>query len=193
MLIGFGLLVGIGLNMSVAPQIMTPRPPIFSAADIAANWEWRSMAIGTHGYWMSTQFPDAHLIHTGDAGPPKEDGSNPIGIQINRWAEILDLDVSIEGAPFDLVGMDVKEQLSAFQKLYSRIDCRIDPENSEKDTCYYFVAWDEESIGAEPTFVGVLTSDTAKKEEFGLVELTLLERITGLPASALPVMGETNR
>ena len=83
-LIGLGLALGIGLNVTVAPQIMTPRPPVFNGPDIAENWEWRSMAIQMHSWWLWEQFPDAQVVNAGFIEPPGNPDALPVGMKFDH-------------------------------------------------------------------------------------------------------------
>ena len=178
-LIGLGLALGIGLNVAVAPQIMTPRAPVFNGPDIAENWEWRSMAVQMHSWWLWEQFPDATVLNAGFVEPPGNPDALRVGIQLNDWTEELDLDVDFSLPPLDVSELDIRDELYAHQKVYSRIHCRSGQEMEVRDTCYYFVSWSPDLLGDEaPTFIGVETNRQQDKEEMALIEEQLLREIS---------------
>lgn len=191
-LIGVGLMFGMVLNVFIAPQLMTPRPPIFNGPDIAENWEWRSMAIQTHSWWLWDKFPDAQVTHVGFVPPPGNPQGLPVGMQFSLWIdELLELDVDTSLPPLDLSALDIAAEFSPYQRVYSRIHCRSGQEMVARDTCYYFVAWDDALLtNAAPVFIGIETNRTQDKEEMGLVEKSLLEKISPVPLSQLKSIDE---
>ena len=186
-----GLLVGLGLNLTVAPQIMTQRPPVFNGADIAANWEWRSMAIGMHPWWMWQNFPDATVTHVGYIPPVGNPAGLPVGMKFSDWVDqSLGLTVDETLPPLDLTADDLLAPLEPYRQLRSRIDCRAGQEMTKSETCYYFVAYDPATISSAPEFVGVLLNKGERLEEFGVVERGLLENLLGLPIDGLQTVDE---
>ena len=189
-----GLLLGVGLNLAVAPQIMTPRSPVFNGADIAANWEWRSMAIGMHPWWMWQNFPDATVTHVGYVPPVGNPEGLPVGMKFSDWVDqSLSLAVDETLPPLDLTASNVLASLEPYRQLRSRIDCRVGQEMTKSDTCYYLVAFNPQTISATPEFVGVLLSKEERQEEFGVVERGLLEQIVGTTVDRLPTVDEVRQ
>lgn len=191
-LIGVGLLVGMVLNLFFAPQLMTPRPPVFNGPDIAENWEWRSMAIQMHSWWLWNEFPNARVTNVGFVPPVGNPQGLPVGMQFSLWIdELLGLDVDKSLPPLDVSELEITDALSAFQKVYSRIHCRTGQEMAIRDTCYYFVAWDDELLTDDaPVFIGIETNRTQDKEEMALVEKSLLEKVSPVPLSQLKSIDE---
>jgi hypothetical protein len=186
-----GLLVGLGLNLTVAPQIMTPRPPVFNGADIAANWEWRSMAIGMQPWWMWQNFPDATVTHVGYVPPVGNPEGLAVGMKFSDWVDqSLGLAVDETLPPLDLTATDLSISLEPYRQLRSRIDCRVGQEMTKSDTCYYLVAYDPATISSPPEFVGVLLSKEERQEEFGVVERGLLESLLGVAINDLRTVDE---
>lgn len=191
LLISLGIVAGIALNVTVAPQIMTPRPPVFNGPDIAENWEWRSMAIHTHGWWLWEQFPGATVVNAGFVEPPGNPDAPPVGLLFKPWVDEIGLDVDFSQPALDVSGLDIRDDLAAHQKVYSRIHCRSSQDMEQRDTCYYFVAWDDDLIpDGAPTFVAVLTNANEDDEEMALVEKTLLERISPVAIEDLLTIDE---
>lgn len=191
-LIGAGLVFGMVLNVFFAPQLMTPRPPVFNGPDIAENWEWRSMAIQTHSWWLWDQFPDATVTYVGFVPPPGNPDGLQVGMKFSGWIDkLLGLDVDTSLPPLDVSELDIAAELSAYQKVYSRIHCRTGQEMVIRDTCYYFVAWDDALLsGDAPVFIGIETNRTQDKEEMALVEKSLLEKISPVPLDQLRSIDE---
>lgn len=191
-LIGLGLAMGIGLNTFVAPQLMTPRPPVFNGPDIAENWEWRSMAIYMHAWWLWEQFPDATVTHVGFIPPPGHPELLPVGMKFSgAWDPLLGLAVDLSSPPLDLSGLDVRDELFSHRHVYSRIHCRVGQEMEVRDTCYYFVAWDPALLSDNsPEFVGIELNRTLGEEEMALVERSLLEAVASTNIENLSVIDE---
>lgn len=191
-LIALGLVLGIGLNVVLAPQLMTPRPPVFNGPDVAENWEWRSMAIQTHSWWLSEKFPDAVVERVGFTAPPGRPNDLEVGMQFSQWFDpLLGLRVNTEFPPLDVVDLGIRDELRTYEKVYSRIHCRSGQEMVDRDTCYYFVAWDSELLpDSEPVFIGVRTVAEEGKEEMALVEKNLLNKISPVPLTDLYAIDE---
>lgn len=188
-LIGVGMLLGLGLNVTLVPQIMTARAPIFNGADIAENWEWRSMAIHSHSWWLWEQFPDAKVTHAGYVQPPGQPEALEVGMQLAQWMDKvgeLSTDIDTSLPPLDVTALGIRDDLFAHHKVYSRIHCRVGQEMERRDTCYYFVSWSEELLGDDPPrFIGVLTNREQDKEEFALIEHNLLLEVSPVPLEDL--------
>lgn len=193
--LALGLALGIVLNVTVAPQIYTPRPPVFNGPDVAENWEWRSMAIQTHSWWLWEQFPEASVSHVQMTTPPGADNLLPVGMAFTqRFEELRTLTIDTTLPPLDLVGLGINDDLANYYKVYSRIHCRSGQEMVKRDTCYYFVAWDDSLLGSEPPhFVGVRTNAEEGAEEMGLVEERLLERISPIAPEKLLSVDEVRQ
>lgn len=191
-LIALGVVLGVVLNVTVAPQLMTPRPPVFNGPDIAENWEWRSMAIQNHSWWLSEQHPDARVERVGYTTPPGRPDALEVGMEFQQWFDpILGLDVNSDAPPFDVSELGIRDDLLAYQQVYSRIHCRSDQTMEQSDTCYYFVAWDPATIPADnPVFIGVKTRGDKDEEEMALIEQGLLERVSPVPLDQLLAIDE---
>lgn len=188
-LVGLGIITGIGLNITLAPQIMTPRAPVFNGPDIAENWEWRSMAIHSHSWWLWEKFPQAVVTHAGFVQPPGQPDALEVGMQLVQWMDESDelsteLDTSLP--PLDISELGIRDDLFAHHKVYSRIHCRSGQEMEKRDTCYYFVSWSSELLDeSRPQFIGVLTNRTQDKEEMALIEESLLRKLSPVPPEDL--------
>ena len=182
-LIAAGLSLGVVLNMTVAPQIMTARTPVFNGADIAANWEWRSMAIESHSWWLWEHFPEARVVNAGFVNPPGNPDALPVGMKLTQWTdEWFTTNIDASMPPLDVSEMGIRDDLFAHQKVYSRIHCRSGQEMEIRDTCYYFVAWSAEMLpDGPPTFIGIVTNRSKDDEEMALVEKNLLREISPVP------------
>ena len=191
-LIALGIALGIALNVTLAPQIMTPRPPVFNGPDIASNWEWRSMAIHSHSWWLAEQFPEAEVRNAGFVEPPGRPDALRVGMMFEqRLDEELDISIDTSRPPLDVSDLDIRDELFAHQKVYSRIHCRSGQEMEQRDTCYYFVAWSPELLDdSPPRFIGVETRRTLNKEEMALVEESLLREISPVPLEDILAIDE---
>lgn len=192
-LIVLGLALGIILNLTVAPQIMTARTPVFNGPDIAENWEWRSMAIQTHSWWLSEQFPNATAVHVGFVPPPGNSDALPVGMEFEQWTDVAfstTIDTSLP--PLDVSDLGIRDALYDKHKVYSRIHCRSGQEMEVRDTCYYFVSWDENLLGEGPArFIGVETNREKDREEMALVEENLLRAVSPVPLETIRVIDAT--
>ena len=175
-LIGFGIIFGFFLNLFLVPQIMSPRPPVFNGADIAENWEWRSMAIHEHSWWLYEAFPDARVSHVGFIPPASAPGGLNVGMIWEKWiTHYFSIEVDSSEPPLDLADRDLQSVIIPHHKVYSRIHCRTDQNMVDEDGCYYFVAWSPDLLDSRsPQFVGVVTNRQKDREEMGLVEIRLL-------------------
>lgn len=191
-LIAAGLSLGLVLNLTIAPQIMTSRPPVFNGADIAENWEWRSMAIESHSWWLWEQFPEARVVNAGFVTPPGNPDALPVGMKLEQWVDdwlTTEIDTSLP--PLDVSELGIRDELYAHHKVYSRIHCRSGQEMERRDTCYYFVAWAPHLLSdGPPTFIGVETNRSTDEEEMALIERNLLQEISPVPISAISTIDE---
>lgn len=190
--IAVGLALGIGLNVAVAPQLMTPRPPVFNGPDIAENWEWRSMAIEMHGWWLWEKFPTAQVSHIGFDTPPGNPDALPVGIEFEQWSdEFLSTELDTSLPPLNVSELGIRSELLEYSQVYSRIHCRSSQEMVARDTCYYFVAWDPELLTDDsPHFIGVVTSQEQDDEEMALIEESLLREISPVPLEDILIVDE---
>jgi len=188
-LIGLGLIFGVALNMTLVPQIMTEREPVFNGADIAQNWEWRSMAIHSHSWWLWEQFPESTATHVGFVTPPGNPDALRVGMLYSQWMDdqgALSTEVNTSLPPLDISQLDIRDDLYSHQKVYSRIHCRSGQEMEDRDACYYFVSWSPELLGnTPPRFIGVLTNRTKDQEEMALIEENLLRELSPVPLEEL--------
>lgn len=181
-------------NTMLFPQLMTPRPPVYNGADVAANWEWRSMAIATHPWWLYEKWPNSHVTNVGFVSASANENDLELGIIFGSGLS-KDLGLSIDDSvpPLDLESLDIRGEIDSHIQNYSRIHCRSSYEMVSRDTCYFFVAWDSSLIdGTSPTFIGILTSSEKDLEEFGLIEARLLEEILSTPIQTLSPMGHSD-
>lgn len=191
--LGLGLIVALMWNFAFAPQIMTPRAPVFNGPDIASNWEWRSMAIDMHGWWLWSEIPDASVKNVGFVPPPDNPEGLRVGIQFDSYIDdYLGLNVDSTEPPFDVTGLKIRDQLHTHAKNYSRIHCRDNQAMAIRDTCYYFVSWDWDLLPKqEPEFYAVRTY-LDHDSEIALVEKNLLEALTGVSVDTLPNFHEVD-
>jgi len=179
--------LGIPLNIFVYPQVYEQRPPVFRGPDIAANWEWRSMATGEHSWWLWSLFPDAHVSNVGYQPPPNDPNGLAVGILFSSWRnEYLGLDVDDSLPPLDVTNLDIRDDILAEARLYSRIRCRDSQAMKKRDSCYYLVAWNEALMpSGGPHFVAVRTVRD-DDSEVALVEQRFLESLISDPLDSLP-------
>ena len=182
------------VNIVAYPQVYEPRPPVFSGPDIASEWEWRSMAIREHSWWLWTRFPDAKVSHVGFAAPPNKSNGLKVGIQFSSWRdEYLGLDVDSSLPPFDVTNLGIRDQLLAEGQVFSRIHCRDQQEMIVRDSCFYFVAWNDDLLPAEkPEFVAVRTY-LDEDSEVALVERSFLESLVNAPIETHPNYWEVDQ
>ena len=189
-LLALGLALGISLNAFIAPQLSVPSKPVFNGPDVAENWDWRSMAIWMHPWWLASKFPGARVENVGFVVTSSQDGALPVGMKFEEdSARRVGLKVDATQSALDIRSASIRESLRSYEQNYSRIHCRSSQDMVKRDTCYFFVAWDPALISATPpTFVGVLTETELGKEEMGLVEKTLLQRLVGKSLNQVPTM-----
>mgnify|MGYP001605238692 FL=1 len=191
-LIALGVFLGVALNVTVAPQIMTPPTPVFNGPDIAENWEWRSMAIQNHSWWLWEKFPEATAVHVGFVVPPGNPEALPVGMEFEQWMD-EEFSTTVDGSlpPLDVSELGIRDALHAHHKVYSRIHCRSGQEMQQRDTCYYFVSWDDRLLGEDPPrFIGVETNREQDREEMALIEEKLLREVSPLPLEEILVIDE---
>lgn len=190
-LLALGILAGISLNLTVAPQIMTPRPPVFNGADVAENWEWRSMAAQAHSWWLADNFPAATVRNGGYVPLRDNPEGREIGLKLPQWMdEFFDTSIDTTQVPLDVTALDIREDILEHQLVYSRIHCRVDSDEVRRGGCYYFVSAEQPARSStSPVFVAVLTNAQPGSEEIGLVEVGLLESISAIPIDQIPLMG----
>jgi hypothetical protein len=188
------LAVAVPINVMVYPQVYEPRSPVFNGPDIASEWEWRSMAIREHSWWLWAHFPDAKVSHVGFVASSDELQGLAVGIKFSSWRdEYLGLDVDSSLPPFDATNLGIREQLLAEGRVFSRIHCRDNQEMIVRDSCFYFVAWNDDLLPTvEPEFVAVRTY-LDEDSEVALVERTFLESLVNGPLETLPNYWEVDQ
>ena len=189
-----GVLVVAGIvNVFFAPQIYTPRPPVFTGADMAASREWRGHAFSFQPSWLAKNLPASTFTHVKTGRPPgfPPDGGD-IGLMWNERTVILEgLSIDETRFPLDISGLGVRDTLVDYHQLFAQIRCQSDPRMEGPEMCDYFVAWDE---GQSPedalTFVAVFTVSDQDEQEVGFVEQDLLTRLVGGPLERIPTIGD---
>ena len=179
------LSVAVPINIFVSPQVYAPREPVFSGVDIASNWQWRSMAIREHSWWLWSVFPDAHVSHVGFVR--RSSGELPVGIQFSSWRdEYLGLDVDESETPLDVTDLDVRQALLSEARVFSRIHCRDNQAMTVRETCFYFVAWSDDLLPeTNPEFIAVRTK-LDDDSEVALVEKTFLASVLPVSINRIP-------
>lgn len=191
--LGAALVVAAVVNMFFAPQIYSPRAPVFSGADMAASEAWRGHAFSFQPSWLAHTLPNSTFINvrTGHPNGVSPDGFE-VGIMWNmRTVTIENLRIDDTHFPLDVSGLGIRDQIADHHQLSALIRCQSDPVAGGQDLCDYFVAFDE-SVDAldELTFVGVFTVTGSETNEVGFIEEGLLERLAGAPRHTLPRIGE---
>ena len=166
---------------------MTDRDPVFNGPDIASNWEWRSMAIQMHGWWLWSEIPDAHVKNVGFVKPIDQPDSLRVGIEFGSWIdEAVGLHIDNSEPPLDVTHLEARELILENAKNWSRIHCRDNQEMAVRDTCYFLVSWDWDLLPeSNPTFYAVRTV-LSDDSEIALVEKNFLQSVTGQSVESLP-------
>ena len=151
------------------------------------------MAVGMHGWWLWDVLPDAEVKNVGYVASVTSTEGVKVGIQFTNWIDQeLGLNVDASEPPLDATHLDIRDELSANAKNWSRIHCR-DDELSEEDSCFFLVSWDWELLpSSEPQLIGVRTA-FGDHSEIALVERNFLESLIGGSLERLPSMHEVNR
>jgi hypothetical protein len=188
------VLFGAGVvNVFLAPQLYTPRPPIFTGPDLASTWEWRGHAFAVNTWWLAENAPGARYTHVGVAVPPgATDGALQVGILLNdRPARVFDLDFNTASIPLDVSRIPgVRDALLDHHVLRGQIKCQVDPYQPKRGRCDFFVAWDGPVPATDQLeLVGVLTRAGGAGDEMALVQRELLERVAGNSIESLLPMG----
>ena len=188
------VLAGAGVvNLFLAPQLYTPRPPVFTGPDLASTWEWRGHSFGGNTWWLSENAPNATFTHVGVAVPDNAaSGALPVGILLDdRPARILELDFDTTSIPVDVSRMPgVRDALFAKEVLKGNIRCQVDTFSPQDGRCDFFTAWEGSVPTDEPLeLVGVLTRVGGDGDEMALIERGLLEEVTGRSVESLTLMG----
>ena len=188
------LAMGAIVNTTISPQIYVPRPPIANGIDIASTWEWRSMAIREHSWWLSHYFPGVSVTHVAYGPPPTTPGGLDVGIQFASWRDrYLDIRIDDSLPPLDVSALGLRELLIENGRVFSRIHCRDNQQMTIRDSCFYFVAWDDELLAdSVPTFVAVRTN-LDDDSEYALVEQNLLENTLSVDVKEIPNLWEVSQ
>ena len=186
--------LGIPLNMVFYPQVYEARSPVFNGPDIASNWEWRSMAISEHSWWLWSVFPDARVSHVGFAAPPGKPDGLEVGIKFSNWRDdYLGLDVDASLPPLDVTDLGIRDELLTEARVFSRIHCRDNQEMTVRDSCFYFVAWrDDLMTSSNPEFLAVRTF-LDDDSEVALVEKAFLTSLIPAPLDSVPNYWEVDQ
>ena len=166
---------------------------MFNGPDIAENWEWRSMAIKTHSWWLWEKFPEATVSYAGFVEPPGNPSALPVGMQLEQWVdEALSTQIDTSMPALDITQLEIRDKLYAQHKVYSRIHCRSGQEMEKRDTCYYFVSWAPDLLtpGESPHFIAVQTNREKDEEEMALIEERLFREISPIPPEDLLTIDE---
>ena len=186
------LVIASSVNLFLAPQIYSPRAPVFSGADMAASYEWRGHAFSFQPSWLAANLPNATYtnvrIGRPEWAPPN---SFDIGIVWNMRTVIIEgLATDDSDFPLDLSALGIREDIVDYHQHSALIRCQIDPVDPFEGRCDYFVAWDDTvEPSSDLTFVGVFTSIDPESLEVGFIEKGLLERLVGTDLSAVPTIG----
>lgn len=152
------------------------------------------MAIREHSWWLSHYFPGVQVTNVAYQIPPQHPGGLEVGIQFASWRDdYLDISIDQSKPPLDISLYGVRDQLLDLGKVFSRIHCRDNQEMVVRDSCFYFVAWDDNTLSSTtPTFVAVRTY-IDDDSEYALVEKPLLERLLGEPVGDIPTLWEVDQ
>jgi hypothetical protein len=188
------VLAGAGfVNLFLAPQLYTPRPPVFTGPDLASTWEWRGHSFGVNTWWLAENLPNAEYVHVDvDVPDNAADGALEVGILLDdRPARIFELPLDDTRIPVDVSRLDgVRETLFDYEVLKGNIRCQVDTFSPQDGRCDFFVAINGDGPTTEPlTLVGVLTRVGGDGDEMALVEQSLLEEVTGQSINSLTLMG----
>jgi hypothetical protein len=180
------------VNIFLAPQIYTARPPVFSGADMAASPEWRGHAFSFQPSWLAKNLPESTFTHVKTGSPPGVEGEGTeIGLLWNERTVIIEgLRIDDTRFPLDLSALGVSDTIANDHQLYARIRCQVEPLPEGPELCNYFVAWDDSVSPEAPlTFVAVFTVTEPGEQEVGFIEEGLLTRLVGLPVTSIPTIG----
>jgi len=186
------LALAAGVNLFLAPQIYSPRAPVFSGADMAGNAAWKGHAFSFQPSWLSHNLPQSTFVNT-RIGQPDWVGENgfDVGILWNTRTVVLeDLAIDDSEFPLDLSNLAIRDDINRYHQHSALIRCQSDPIAGGQTLCDYFVAFDD-SVDASDrlTFVGVFTVTGADTNEVGFIEKGLLERLLDVPLGTVPTIG----
>jgi hypothetical protein len=187
------LVVAAVVNVFFAPQIYSPRAPVFSGVDLAENETWRGHGFGLHPTWLATMLPNSTFENVRIGQPEWADQkTGNIGIFWDqRGVAIEQLRTDAEEFPLDISAYDLSGTIKEYHQISALIRCHSDPLTSGRALCDYFVAWDDSVDPSEPlTFVAVFTTIASGGDEVGFIEQSLLERLVGSNLDELPTIGE---
>jgi hypothetical protein len=192
-LLGVALAIAGITNLFFAPQIQSPRPPVFDASDMVAIEKWEDQGYRFHPVWLSKNLPQSSFTHVRIGRPHgAEQGGNDVGIlwnaQIVGWAG---LSVDETNFPLDISGLNIRNQIEKYFQLSGTTRCRPHPDARGIGRCNYFVAWDDETPSTTPQiFVAVFTVTDQKINEAGFIERGLLERLAPIAIEDLRTIGD---
>jgi len=188
------LVVAALVNVFLAPQLYSPRPPVFSGPDLAANEAWRGHAFSTQPWWLAETLPDATFIHLKfDYPPGTEDGGVMIGINFDeRSLRRFEVDIDQSEFPLNLEPLNLRDEIAPHIHHFSGVRCLPSLTPTDTQICDYFVAWDRDQQDSPKVFVAVATSSVPGSEEMGLIEVTLLEKLLRQPFTSVPTIAEVS-
>jgi hypothetical protein len=181
------------VNVFLAPQIYSPRAPVFSGADMAASDEWRGHAFSFQPSWLAANLPNSTFSHVRIGQPDWAPADSlEIGILWNtRTVSIENLSTDDSDFPLDLSDLGVRDQIAKHHQHSALIRCQSDPVVPVEGLCEYFVAFDDTVNPDDPlTFVGVFTVTGSDTNVVGFIEEGLLERLVASDLSTIPTIGE---
>ena len=180
------------INMFLAPQIYSPRAPVFSGADMAESREWRGHAFSFQPSWLAAELPNSTFTNVRIGQPDWASADSPdIGILWNMRAVTIEgLSTDDSEFPLDLSGLGLKDKIANYHQHSALIRCQSNPDVPLDGLCDYFVAFDDTVDPAgDLTFVGVFTVTGPDSNSVGFIEKGLLERIVGSPLTSVPRIG----
>jgi hypothetical protein len=180
-------------NVFFAPQLYTPRPPVFTGSDMVAIDEWADQGYRLHPVWLAENLPGATFTNLRTS--QKASGSDTPGEIGLLWdkqiVELAGLQINSDDFPLDVTTRNIRPHLSAFEELNGSIRCRVTLNKPKPHRCNYFVAWDESDFQAgHSTFIAVFTNTDDGKPEIGFVQESLLQRLLPEPISRIPRIGQ---
>ena len=185
------LVIATTVNLFFAPQIYSPRAPVFSGAEMAGSYQWRGHAFSFQPSWLAAELPNSTFTNV-RIGQPEwaPAGSLDIGILWNMRTVLIEgLATDETDFPLDLSALGIREDIADYHQHAALIRCQIDPVSQIDELCDYFVAWDDR---VEPsndlTFVGVFTVTDPESLEVGFIEKGLLERLVATDLSTVPTI-----
>jgi hypothetical protein len=181
------------VNMFLAPQIYSPRAPVFTGADMAASPQWSGHAFSFQPSWLAENLPESTFTHVRVDRPPWFEGEGTeVGLLWNERTVIIEgLRTNDSRFPLDVSDLGVRDALANHHQLVAEIRCQNEPQRTGPVLCDYFVAWDDTvSPDDALTFVAVFTHTERDEQEVGFVEQGLLTRLLGVSVANVPTIGD---